>query len=134
MATTLGNAQRLFDVCAEKAEVFYEETVAQIRTGFQNTTQMIDPRQRRSIKDDVRMKGSFREDVDSTKAMRILARNERLHQGRLQDIERDYAEVKTRLQQESVVHEKNLATGWQEKEARFHAEYETQWAALEKVR
>ena len=130
VAATLGGAHRLYDVCAEKVEVLYEETVAQIRTRFQTTPQMVDQELKAVIKDDIRMKGSFREDVDS-KTVRILARNERLHQGRLQRIERDYGETKVRLQQESAAQEKNLATGWQEKEARFQAEYQVQWAAME---
>ncbi len=131
VATTLGNAHRLYDVCAEKAEVFYEESVVQIRTGFQTATQLIDQELKAVVKDDIRMKGSFREEVDN-KTVRVLARNERLHQADLARVERVHGENTKRLQQEAVDQEKNLALEWQQKEVRFQSEYQAQWAAMEK--
>jgi S-DNA-T family DNA segregation ATPase FtsK/SpoIIIE len=131
IATGLGKADRLRELIQEKAGKRYEQELAQIDTAFKTGTQLIDQELKQTVKDDVRMKGSFREDVD-TKTMRVLARNERINQSNLQRAEREHVEVTTRLKQQAVTREDDIARVWDEKEARFNAEYAAQWSAMEK--
>jgi hypothetical protein len=131
LAHSLGRARAVYDSALEGSETQYQQAVAHTHTAFQSGTQLIDQELKQTIKDDVRMKGSFREDVDS-KTVRVLARNERLHKAGLERIDREHGGTAARLQQEAAQQERNLAAEWQQKEARFHAEYQAQWAAMEK--
>ena len=131
IAVGLGKSARLLEFIQEKAARRYEEELVQIETAFKTGTQRIDHELKQALKDDVGMKGSFREDVDS-KTVRISARNEKQYRTSLERLERDQAETMARLKSEADAREADIATGWLEKEARFNAEYEAQWAAMEK--
>ena len=131
IAAALGKAARLHEFIQEKAARRYDEDLVQLETDFKTGTQLIDHELKQAIKDDVGMKGSFREDVDA-KTVRISARNEKQYRASLARFEREQAESMARLKNEATARKMEIATDWLGKEARFNAEYEAQWAAMEK--
>jgi S-DNA-T family DNA segregation ATPase FtsK/SpoIIIE len=126
----LRKAKKLHATCSERNEVQYQEEIEQAKFQFQTGTQMIESELKQAVKDDVAMKGTYREEVDE-KTMRITGANERIHRARVGRLEQEHAQNMERLQNSITGRTEEVTRTSEEQEARINAELEERWRALE---
>ena len=98
IAGNLGKARRLHDACFEKAEMHYQQETKRIVDEFNNTIAMVDQQLKLALKENVGMKGDYREKIDE-KTVRISARNDEIHRVKLEQLKRTHTEIVDRLRQ-----------------------------------
>ncbi len=130
IADALGKARRLHDACLEKAEARYQQEIKRIVNEFENATETIDQNLKLALKENVGMKGDFREKIDE-KTVRISGRNEEIHRVKLERLKQTHTHTVEQLQQESETQRTEFARTAEEKESRFNADFQTAWQALE---
>jgi hypothetical protein len=131
IADHLGRARRLHDSCAEKAELWQQQEIKRITEEFQNATVDIDQQLKMALKENVGMKGDYRERIDD-KTVRITARNEKVHQTRMDLLNHNHTATIKRLQRTADAKRAEIMQASQAREAAFNAEFETQWQSTEK--
>lgn len=129
-AGALGKARRLYDTCLEKSETRHQQEIKRIVDEFQNATETIDQNLKLALKENLGMKGDFREKIDE-KTVRISARNDAIHRIKLEQLKRNHTDTVERLQQDTETRRAELAQTGEEMEARFSADFQTAWQSLE---
>ncbi len=130
IAGSLRKARSLYAGGVERCETQYLEEIEQADFQRKTGTQVIDSELKQAVKDDVGMKGTYREEVDE-KTMRTTAANERIHQARVERLEQEHAKNGERLRQAIDTRAAEVARTSEEQEARLNAELETRWGALQ---
>jgi DNA segregation ATPase FtsK/SpoIIIE, S-DNA-T family len=130
IANALGKARRLINTCFEMSDTWYQQEVERIEGEFKSGTEAVDQDLKQAMKDDWKMKGSFRETIDE-KTMRITARNEAAHKARLKRLEESHTENSKRLSEEAEARRSEFAKRDEAREAELAADQQTRWQALE---
>ncbi len=130
IANSLGRARRLHDACSEKAEAWQQQEIKRITEEFEDATVQIDQNLKLALKENVGMKGDFRERIDD-KTVRISARNEKVHQARMDLLKQTHAAAVERLQSTTDARRSEITRASGAREAGFNADFETQWQAME---
>ena len=130
IVSALRKAKNLYTACADRCEAQYVEETERVQVQFKSGTQIIESELKQAVKDDVGMKGSYREEVDE-KTMRITAANERIHQARVERLEKSHAENVAHLQASIAGRTAEVTREGEEQEARLNAELAERWRAME---
>jgi len=130
ITAALGSARRIHDACIEKADARYHQDIQHAKDDFQNKTQWIDQQLKLALKEALELKGTFREKVDD-KTVRINNRNERWHREQLERADQGHTDGLALVRQQADVRKDALIAASAEREAKFNADRETQWQALE---
>ena len=80
IAASLGGARRLLDTGLEMSDTWYQQEIERIGAEFKGGTAEIDQELKRALKENLRMKGNFRETIDD-KTVRINQRNDEILRG-----------------------------------------------------
>ncbi|MDB6068246.1 MAG: segregation ATPase, FtsK/SpoIIIE family [Pedosphaera sp.] len=130
IARALVKARGLHDAGFEKCETRYHQDVERARNEFQSTTQTIDQQLKLALKENVGMKGDFRERVDE-KTVRIAAKNETIHRAKMEQLQRDHTAAVEVMKLGAEARERELTGRFAEREAGFEADHQARWSALE---
>jgi DNA segregation ATPase FtsK/SpoIIIE, S-DNA-T family len=130
IVSALGKARRLVDTGFEMSDTWYQQELGRIGDEFEGGTSEIDEGLKRALKENIAMKGSFRETIDE-KTVRITKRNEELHRARIKRLEGGHAEAAGRLREATESRRAELARSASAAEAAAHAEQEAAWKKVE---
>jgi S-DNA-T family DNA segregation ATPase FtsK/SpoIIIE len=130
IASALGRARRLVDTGFEMSDTWYQQELARIGAEFEDGTAEIDEGLKRALKENIAMKGSFRETIDE-KTIRITKRNEEIHRAKIKRLESGHTEAAGRLREEMESRRAELAQSAAAAEAAGNAEHEAAWKRLE---
>lgn len=130
VAEALGKARNLYASCLEKSEARYHSENQRIVDEFNATTQYADNEVKVALKEAAAQRGSFRERIDD-KTVRISAKNDRLHQARMEQLEIEHRNRLAWLDQTAETRRKEFAKACAEREAKLNEERENQWRKLE---
>jgi S-DNA-T family DNA segregation ATPase FtsK/SpoIIIE len=130
IAEALGKARRLVAAAADKSGVTYHAETERIEAEFQSTTQDVDDQLKRTVKEDVGLKGSFRERVDE-KTLRINAKSEKMHQSAMEGLNREHADKLALLDRTGESRREEFGRVSGERVQKLNADLEEQWQALE---
>jgi DNA segregation ATPase FtsK/SpoIIIE-like protein len=126
----IGKAKRLHDGCFEASDKHYQQAATRIQREFGENTERIDLDLKGAIKENLELKGGFRESIDD-KTVRVTAKNDAHRKSRLVRLERDHAETTWRLRRGSVEQLDGFRKSIQEKESRLNAERAARWEAMQ---
>jgi DNA segregation ATPase FtsK/SpoIIIE-like protein len=130
IASRLAKARRLLDASAEKAEWRYQQDQERIRTEFENTIRNLNHEWRQAVRGAMELRGARPVGLDE-QAQRAHQKNERLHQARLEQLEKDHAANLARLREASETEAGKFSEALAAKTAKFEADFQAQWQALE---
>ncbi len=130
IASALGRARRLVDTGFEMSDTWYQQEVGRIGTEFEQGTASIDEGLKRALKENIAMKGSFRETIDE-KTVRITKRNEEIHRAKIKRLEAGHSESAAGLREEIESRQVELARASSVAEAAVNAEHEAAWKKVE---
>ncbi len=126
----MGQTRQLLDAAFQLADTWYQDEVARIRSEFQSASAVIDEDLKLALKDNLRMKGSFRETVDD-KTVRVTAHNDRILRDAMQRLEAGYAETVRNLKAEAEAGSAELARAAETSQAAAAAELRSRWEVLQ---
>jgi hypothetical protein len=130
VAGTLAKSRRLQELCLQKADQRYVQEQEQIKADFQNTSRAIDQEYKQVVKDAIGMRDQRPRQLDE-KAARVTRRNEAFHTAKMADIERLRSDTNAMIVREAEARRKELAKGWDAKQAKLKAEQDAAWHTLE---
>jgi len=130
IAGALGKARRLHDTCLERAEAHYQRELERIRGEFTGTTQSVEQRLKQALAEAGELRVGCRMDGDE-KASRALEKNDRLHQAKLDRLQRQHSGNAEQCKRTAETRRKAEVEASQKREAQLNSDYQAQWQKLE---
>ena len=130
IASALGKARRLCEVCPEKAERRYHDEIARLENEFQATSQRIEQEWSQAVEEGAIRREACPQEIE-TKAARVAAKHTQYHRLKLEQIERARTNTLESLKAEARSRIAGLAGACADLERKFEAERDAVWRGLE---
>ena len=127
--STLGKSRQMLDAGFATADVWYQQEAARIQTEFKDGTQAIDEDLKLALRENLKLKGNFRETIDE-KTIRVGAHNDEVLRTKLKKLETDFAAASARLQAEAKSQSDSATRALEADQAASNTEMESRWRTL----
>ena len=130
IANELATAQRLHDICLQKAQTRHAQEVERIETEAKNSTDMFNENWRSAIEQAVTARELWPVRIDE-KWRRVMEKNDAQHTVRVARAEGEHTGAANRIRAEADASRKQFTDSHESKVARFNADYQAHWQKLE---
>ena len=130
IAGDLAAARRLFEVCAEKSEVHFQQRQERIKVEFETTKQTFNQEWRQAVRDIGQVRGAHPTAI-SAKASRLLQKNELWLRQELARLQERHAESMAHLKTEDAEKVQRLAETHKTLTTQIESDHQTGWQKLE---
>jgi hypothetical protein len=130
IAGALGKARRWHDTAYERSEIHYQQELERIKGEFESTIQTVDQQLKRALAEAGERRVACRMESDG-KAFRILEKNDRLRQAKLDQLQRQHSGNLDQWKRTAETRQKAEVEASEEREAKLNTDYQSQWQTIE---